>query len=290
MRALASLRSVLVTGCSSGIGLATAAALADAGYAVFAGVRRQEGFAALERMRCHPLLLDVCEEDSIESAVSAIEAAHGQVDVLVNNAGFGQHGALEETPLAAVRRQFEVNTFAPLRLAQRVLPGMRRAGGGRIVNVSSMGGRLGFPGGGAYHGSKYALEAFSDALRWEVAGFGIGVTVIEPGPTLSAFGEVALDSLAHLQPSGNPYDALNASIRAGLEGTFRGEGLAGASSPQEVAQAILATLGDDPAPSRVIVGEIARQLIALRHDGSDAAWDAMLDTMYRRPGSAGDSA
>jgi NAD(P)-dependent dehydrogenase (short-subunit alcohol dehydrogenase family) len=232
------------------------------------------------------LLLDVCDESSMQAAVQTVEAEQGHVDVLVNNAGFGQHGALEETPLEALRRQFEVNAFGPLRLCQLVLPGMRRAGAGRIVNVSSMGGRLGFPGGGAYHGSKYALEAFSDALRWEVAGFGIGVTVIEPGPTLSAFGDAALDSLAHLRETGSPYAALNASIRAGLEGTFHGEGLAGASTPQDVAQAILQALRTDPAPTRVVVGEMARQLIALRAGGSDEAWDAMLDTMYRRPGVA----
>jgi NAD(P)-dependent dehydrogenase (short-subunit alcohol dehydrogenase family) len=278
--------AVLITGCSSGIGKATALALAAAGFTVWAGLRRPEGFAALEAAGCRPLLLDVCDESSMQAAVQAVQAEQGHIDVLVNNAGFGQHGALEETPLEALRRQFEVNAFGPLRLCQLVLPGMRRAGAGRIVNVSSMGGRLGFPGGGAYHGSKYALEAFSDALRWEVAGFGIGVTVIEPGPTLSAFGDAALDSLAHLRETGSPYAALNASIRAGLEGTFHGEGLAGASTPQDVAQAILQALRTDPAPTRVVVGEMARQLIALRAGGSDEAWDAMLDTMYRRPGVA----
>ena len=278
--------AVLITGCSSGIGKATALALAAAGFTVWAGLRRPEGLTALEAAGCRPLLLDVCDESSMQAAVQTVESEQGHIDVLVNNAGFGQHGALEETPLEAVRRQFEVNAFGPLRLCQLVLPGMRRAGAGRIVNVSSMGGRLGFPGGGAYHGSKYALEAFSDALRWEVAGFGIGVTVIEPGPTLSAFGDAALDSLAHLTEVGSPYAALNASIRAGLEGTFHGEGLAGASTPQDVAQAILQALRTDPAPTRVVVGEMARQLIALRAGGSDEAWDAMLDTMYRRPGVA----
>lgn len=277
--------SALVTGCSSGIGMAIARCLLQAGFSVWAGARRPETLQGLVAAGCHPLHIDMCDEQSQRAAVAAVERAHGQVDVLVNNAGFGQHGALEETPLAAVRRQFEVNAFAPLGLCQLVLPGMRRAGVGRIVNISSMGGKLGFPGGGAYHGSKYALEAFSDALRWELAGFGIGVTVIEPGPTLSAFGEAALGSLSHPDASGSPYAALNASIRAGLEGTFRGAGLAGASTPEDVADALLQALRSDPAPARVVVGDMARQLIALRRDSSDEVWDAMLDTMYCRPGS-----
>src|SRR5207302_8923943 len=126
--------------------------------------------------------LDVTSEAPMRDAVAAVEAAEGAVGVLVNNAGYGLHGAVEEADLADVRRQFETNVFGLARLTQLVLPGMRRQGWGRIINVSSMGGRLTFPGGGYYHATKHAVEAISDALRFEVRPFGIDVVVIEPGP------------------------------------------------------------------------------------------------------------
>lgn len=270
----------LVTGCSTGIGAATARSLLAAGHIVWASARDPGSLGPLRAAGCRSVALDLADESSIDMAVTHIEAADGPVRVLVNNAGFGQHGPLELLPSADLRRQFEVNVIGPLALCRRVLPGMRAAGGGRIVNVSSMGGRLGFPGGGAYHGSKYALEALSDALRWEVAGFGIGVTVLEPGPVRSAFGEAALATLPAME---GPYAEFGRSLRAALEGSFRGEGLPGASSPQEVAEAVVRAIAETPAPARVVVGTIAEQMLALRTAQSDAQWDAFMDTLYRRP-------
>jgi len=259
--------------------------LAAAGYAVWATARRPESLATLAAAGCRTLALDVTEDASMRAAIAAVEAAHGHLAVLVNNAGYGQQGPLEETPLADVRQQFEVNVFGPMRLCQLALPAMRAAGRGRIVNVSSMGGVLTFPGGSAYHGSKFAIEGISDVLRWEVAPFGIGVTVIQPGPTLTEYGEAALRSMESLAPgsASGPYGSFMASIKGALEGTFRGTGLAGASTPDDVACAIVESLGVDPAPSRVVVGDMARYLIDLRRSSSDAEWDTTLESMYKRP-------
>ncbi len=273
-------RVALVTGCSSGIGAATTRRLLQQGHRVWASARDRRSLMALEDEGCRSVALDLLDEGSVIRALNTIEARDGPVRVLVNNAGYGQHGPLELTSSEALRRQFEVNVFGPLALCRRVLPGMREAGGGRIVNVSSMGGRLSFPGGGGYHGSKYALEALSDVLRWEVAGFGVGVTVVEPGPVRSAFGEAAL---ATLPPMDGPYAVFGDSLRAALEGSFRGDGLPGASTAEEVAEAIATAIATEPAPSRVVVGTIAEQMLAARAGSSDAQWDAFMDTLYRRP-------
>ena len=136
----------------------------------------------------------------MRAAVAAVEAEHGAVGALVNNAGYSQSGALETLPMERLRAQFETNVFGLVRMCQLVLPGMRAAGRGRIVNVSSMGGKLVFPGGGAYHASKYAVEALSDALRFEVRGFGIRVVIVEPGLITTSFGETAAGSLARRRP------------------------------------------------------------------------------------------
>ena len=173
--------AVLITGCSTGIGRATATRLAGRGLTVYATARRLASIADLEDAGCRTLALDVTDEGSMRAAVEAVETAHEAVGALVNNAGYSQSGAVETLPMERLRAQFETNVFGLVRMCQLVLGGMRRAGRGRIVNISSMGGKLVFPGGGAYHASKYAVEALSDALRFEVNGFGVRVVVVEPG-------------------------------------------------------------------------------------------------------------
>src|SRR3954468_24003689 len=203
--------SVLITGCSSGIGHATAKRLAGKGLTVYATGRRPESIADLEESGCKTLALDVTDEASMKAAVEAVEAAEGAVGALVNNAGYSQSGAIESVPMERLRAQFETNVFGLVRMCQLVLPGMRRRGWGRIVNISSMGGRLTFPGGGAYHGTKYAVEALSDALRFEVRGFGIDVAVIEPGLIKTRFGETAVGSIDMTGEDGDdPYAEFNA--------------------------------------------------------------------------------
>ncbi len=189
-------RPVLITGCSTGIGRATAERLGRAGWNVYATARRPESIADLGAAGCQTLALDVTDEASMSAAVERVRAEAGPVGALVNNAGYSQSGAIETIPMDSVRRQFETNVFGLMRMCQLVLPGMREAGSGRIVNVSSMGGKLTFPGGGVYHATKHAVEAISDALRFEVAGFGVEVVVIEPGLIRTEFGETAVGSIA----------------------------------------------------------------------------------------------
>jgi NAD(P)-dependent dehydrogenase (short-subunit alcohol dehydrogenase family) len=173
---------VLVTGCSSGLGRSTALAFQNAGWRTVATARNPRDIADLQAHGCETLALDVTDEDSRRTAIGVIEQRYGPVGVLVNNAGAGQYGPLEEVPLEHIRQTFEINVFGLLRLSQLVLPGMRTQGRGRIINVSSLAGRVSAAGGGVYHMTKFAVEAMADAMRPEVKPFGIDVINILPGP------------------------------------------------------------------------------------------------------------
>jgi NAD(P)-dependent dehydrogenase (short-subunit alcohol dehydrogenase family) len=199
-------RAVLITGCSSGIGRATSESLAARGWSVYATARNPDSIADLAGLGCKVLALDVTQPDSMAAAVAAVTAAEGRVGVLVNNAGFGLHGAVETTPLEDVRAQFETNFFGLVALTKLVLPGMRAQGWGKIVNMSSMGGKFTLPGGAFYHASKHAVEAFSDALRIELQSFGIDVIVIEPGLIKTEFGDTAAESVRDVQSKGDVED------------------------------------------------------------------------------------
>ena len=193
--------TVLITGCSSGIGRAAAVSLHHAGLRVCATARRLDTLADLASRGIATMALDVTDEASMTAAVAAVEADAGAVGTLINNAGYGLYGPVEQVPMAEIRRQFETNFFGLVRLTQLVLPGMREHRGGRILNVSSMGGRATLPGGAFYHASKYAVEAFSDALRMEVAQFGIDVVLIEPGPVKTPWNDTAAGSLGRRPPA-----------------------------------------------------------------------------------------
>ncbi|MFL5861657.1 MAG: SDR family NAD(P)-dependent oxidoreductase, partial [Solirubrobacteraceae bacterium] len=214
--------AVLITGCSSGIGHATAQRLLDDGYTVYATARRPESLAALSDKGAITLALDVVDESSMEAAVARVTEAEGATGVLINNAGYSQSGAVESVPLADVRRQFETNVFGLIRMCQLVLPGMRARGAGTIVNISSMGGRLTFPGGGVYHATKYAVEAISDALRFEVRGFGVNVVLIEPGLIVTNFGEVAAGSVDAAGETAGPYADFNRHVAATTADAYTG--------------------------------------------------------------------
>ncbi|WP_232701954.1 SDR family oxidoreductase [Halobacterium wangiae] len=178
---------VLTTGCSSGIGRATARRFLAAGWRVWATSRNPADVAELARESCRTAALDVTDAEQVDRVVDAVVERDDRIDCLVNNAGFGQAGAVEEVPVDRLRAQFEVNVFGPVRLVQAVLPHMRAAESGAIVNVSSLLGRVVYPTSGAYAGSKHALEALSDALRMEVAGFGVDVVLVEPGAVRTGF-------------------------------------------------------------------------------------------------------
>jgi NADP-dependent 3-hydroxy acid dehydrogenase YdfG len=280
--------AVLITGCSSGIGEESARRFAANGWTVYATARRPEQLAELERAGCRPLSLDVTDEESMSTAVAAIEAEEGSVGALVNNAGYSLSGAVETLAMDDVRRQFETNVFGLVRMCQLVLPGMRRAGRGRIVNVSSMGGKIVFPGGGAYHATKHAVEAFSDALRFEVAGFGVRVAVIEPGLILTRFGETAAATVAadggEDERAAGPYGEFNARVGATTLAAYEGWMARFGAGPDAVARVIeKAITARNPKP-RYPVTVSARMLLAQRALLGDRAWDAMMRTQFPRPG------
>jgi NAD(P)-dependent dehydrogenase (short-subunit alcohol dehydrogenase family) len=278
-------KAVLITGCSSGIGRATALRLARAGWKVYASARRVESLAELAAAGCQTLALDVCDEDSMAAAVELVEAAEGAVGVLVNNAGYSQGGAVETVPMDAVRRQFETNVFGLVRLTQLALPKMRAQRWGRIVNVGSMGGRLTFPGGGHYHATKYALEAISDALRFEVAGFGIGVVLLEPGLITTEFGETAAGAVAGVSSSveEGPYAGFNAAVGAVTKGAYEGPMRRLGGGPEKVAGAIEKAIAARRPPARVAITPSAKVTIAMRKLMSDRAWDAAMRRQFPQP-------
>ena len=276
-------KAVLITGCSSGIGWATAKYLSDVGWRVYATARDVEKIAPLGESGCRLLALDVTDEDSMASAVGEVEREEGAVGALVNNAGFSQSGAVEAVPMEKVRRQFETNVFGLVRMCQRVLPGMRVQGYGRIVNLSSMGGKLTLPGAGFYHASKYAVEAISDALRYEVAGFGIKVSVVEPGLIRSGFADAAVGSMN--EQDDGPYAGFDEAVaRVTTENYERGPISRLAGEPEAVAEAIERAISAGKPRSRYAVTPSAHLFMGLRRLLPDGAWDATLRTTYPQPG------
>jgi NAD(P)-dependent dehydrogenase (short-subunit alcohol dehydrogenase family) len=278
-------KAVLITGCSSGIGRATALRLAGAGWRVYATARRPESLAELKEAGAQTLALDVTDESSMAAAVDTVEQAEGAVGVLINNAGYSQSGAIETVPIDAVRRQFETNIFGLVRLTQLVLPKMRAQRWGKIVNLGSMGGRLSFPGGGHYHATKHALEAISDALRFELRGFGIDVVLLEPGLITTEFGEAATASMAGATISGDddPYATFNATVGAVTKGAYDGPMRVLGAGPERVAKVIERTLKRRRPPTRITITPSAKLMIGLRRLLPDRAWEAAMRGQFPQP-------
>jgi NAD(P)-dependent dehydrogenase (short-subunit alcohol dehydrogenase family) len=275
--------AVLITGCSSGTGRATAERLAASGRPVYATARRTDAIADLTDRGCTILPLDVCDDDSMIAAVERVEADHGAVGALVNNAGYGEYGAVEEIPPERVRRQLETNVIGPMRLTQLALPKMRAGGNGRIVNIGSMGGRFTFPGGAWYHASKHALEALSDALRYELAPFGVRVVLIEPGIIGTGFGDVATDALRGSAASG-PYGPLHAAVDAKMHAVYHGSvRTSGGGPPERVAKIVERALTVRRPKARYRVTASAHLLIATRRWTTDRMWDALMRRQFRVP-------
>ena len=298
----------LITGCSSGIGRATALSLHQAGFTVYATARRTEALSDLSDRGLRTLALDVTDEQSMTTAVATVAAEAGAVAVLINNAGYGLYGPVEQLPMAEIRRQFETNFFGLVRLTQLVLPGMRRQGRGRILNVSSMGGRITLPGGAFYHASKYAVEAFSDALRMEVAQFGIDVVLIEPGPVKTPWNDVAAGSLstatapaaagaapagaagAGAAPAGGAAAADGDAYReykAAVGASF-GRAQAGlfgrlGSTPEDIAKVITQAVTARRPRARYLINPVAKSLVAMNRVLPARAYDSMLRRQYGLP-------
>jgi NAD(P)-dependent dehydrogenase (short-subunit alcohol dehydrogenase family) len=277
-------KAVLITGCSSGIGHATAEHLASRGWRVYASARKPDSIADLEDQGCSTLALDVTDEESMQSAVKAVEDEHGAVGVLVNNAGYSQSGAIEDVPMDEVRRQFETNVFGLARMCQLVLPGMRRQHWGRIVNLSSMGGRFTFPGGGYYHATKHAVEAISDALRFEVAGFGVQVMIIEPGLIRTGFGEAAVGSIRGGVTGDGPYAEFNSAVAESTKSVYEEGPLARlGGGPETVAHAVEKAITARRPKTRYKVTPSARMILTTRRLLPDRAWDSFLRSQFPQP-------
>lgn len=266
----------LVTGGSSGIGEATARAFLAKGFTVYAVARRVDRMSALEPEGVLTFAMDVTDDASMVAGIERIITEQGRIDVLVNNAGYGSYGAVEDVPIDEARRQFEVNVFGLARLVQLVTPHMRSRRSGRIINISSVGGKFYEPFGAWYHATKFAVEGFSDSLRMELRPFGIKVVLIEPGPIRTEWNEIARDSL--LERSGDgPYADWARKAHGVLE---RFDDPTRASSPEEVADKIVkATLAKRPA-ARYPVGRGARVLTTSRDLLPDRVFDEAVSRMY----------
>ena len=275
-------KAVLITGCSSGIGEATARRLAASGWTVYATARRPEAIEHLAKDGCRTLALDVTEEASMRAAVDEVVRAEGAVGVLVNNAGYSQGGAVEQVAMQDVRRQFETNVFGAIRMAQLTLPGMRAQHWGKVVNLGSMGGRLTFPGGGLYHATKYALEALSDAMRFEVKGFGVDVVLIEPGLITTEFANNALVA-AEEDGAENPYANFEAKVAVLTKGVYESPVRHLGGGPEVVAKAIEKAITRRRAPTRVPVTASARLSIMQRRLTPDRLWDAAMRSQFPQP-------
>jgi len=263
---------VLITGASSGIGEATAMLLNKEGCRVYGAARRLEKMEHLQALGIRVIKMDMTKDDQIVAGVETIIKEQGKIDILVNNAGYGSYGAIEDVPLEEARRQFEVNIFGLARLCQLVLPHMRRNNYGKIVNISSMGGKLYAPLGGWYHATKYALEGLSDCMRMETKEFGIDVIIIEPGIIKSEWGDIAIDSM--VKTSGSTSYSKLAQAAAKL---FKKAYAHPRSSPPDViAQVILKAVTSKRPKTRYVAGHMARTYLFFRKMLSDKIFDKMM--------------
>ena len=285
-------RVALVTGGSSGIGERTAARLQEAGFVVYAVARRVERMQGLADAGVRAFAMDVTDDDSMTSGIRRILDEAGRIDVLVNNAGYGEYGAVEEVPIDEARRQFEVNLFGLARLTQLVTPGMREravdplAQRSRIVNISSIGGKFYEPMGAWYHAAKFAVEGFSDSLRIELAPHGIDVVIIEPGPIRTEWGAISRQSLTE-RSRGGPYEHQAEQVARVLR---RADGRLVGGSADHVARKVVRAVQSNTPRARYPVGRGAGTIVRGRRLLPDAAYDYLIKTAYGLRGrSAGRS-
>ena len=262
---------VLITGASSGMGKETAKTLIQEGYTVYTAARRVEKMDDLKRLGGIPLKMDVTKEDEMVAGIEQIKANHGGVDILINNAGFGQYGPMEDTPLDKARYQFEVNLFGMARLTQLVLPYMRQKKAGKIINISSMGGKIYTPLGSWYHATKHAVEGWSDCLRFELAPFGIDVIIIEPGMISTGFMDVVSGTI--------PSESVNGPYKEIVQSLANAEGGMSASPPSVIANTISRAIKTNRPRTRYLVGAMARPLVNMRRLLGDRGYDWMFRRM-----------
>ncbi len=265
----------LVTGASSGIGREICLKLLSNGYTVYAAARRVEKMQDLKNAGAHLIQMDITVEEDVKKTVENILADSGRIDILVNNAGFGSYGAMEDTSLSDARYQFEVNLFGLARLTQLVLPSMRQQKSGKIVNISSMGGKMYTLLGSWYHATKHALEGWSDCLRLELAPLGIQVIIIEPGAIQTDFGKVAIAPM--MERSGHSaYAKLAGKAKKMMVNAYE---KGGASPPSVIAEAVYTALQAKKPKTRYVAGKYARLMICLRTLLGDRLFDKLVMSM-----------
>ena len=269
-------RTVLITGASSGIGKETAKQLVEGGYTVYTAARRVEKMEDLKELGCVPLKMDITSDEDVTAVVDRIREERGGVDILINNAGFGTQGSIEETSLKDARYQFDVNLFGLARLTQLILPYMRENRFGKIINISSVGGKIYAPLGGWYHATKHALEGWSDCLRTEVAQFGIDVVIVEPGAIGTEFNDVLVGPMLERSGEG-PYRELAhgfANYLREMESRPNGS-----SPPSVIADTIVKALNARRPKTRYAAGKLAKPILFARRWTSDRTFDRLVGSM-----------
>ncbi|MBQ4507690.1 MAG: SDR family NAD(P)-dependent oxidoreductase [Paludibacteraceae bacterium] len=269
---------ILITGASSGIGYDTAAALAQQGHKVYAAARRVERMEPLCKYGVIPMRMDVTDGQSMQRGVQSVLSNEGRIDVLINNAGYGFFGAVENVPIDDARNQMEVNLFGLARLCQLVLPAMRAQHSGRIINTSSVAGKSVFYYGAWYHVSKYAVEAFSDALRMEVKPFGIDVVIIEPGAIKTDWGAIAAGHLAETS-EGTAYAGTGKMMAENLRNMYQSPSLSDAAV---VRKAICRAVNARCPRTRYRIGHLSGTIVFFHWLLPTRWWDAMMRMMGKR--------
>ncbi len=262
----------VVTGASSGIGKETALELSKNGFTVYAGARRIEKMQGLLENGIYPVALDVTSEESMKQCINEILQKEKHIDVLVNCAGYGSYGAIEDVPMQEAQRQFDVNVFGLARIIQLVLPGMRERRYGKIVNVSSMGGKIWTRFGGWYHATKFAVEGFSDCLRLELEPFGIDVIVVEPGGIKTDWGFIAANHLREVSKGGAYEEAAN-KVADGIVRNYTGMHL---SSPTVIAKTIRKAVTVKRPKTRYLVGFMAKPMVLMKNLFGDRVYDKVV--------------
>jgi len=272
------MKTVLVTGASAGIGKTTVELLLQlGGYKVYAAARRVEKMDELKAVGAIPIYMDVTDNQSMEEGIKRISKESGGVDILINNAGYGSLGSVEEVPIEEAKRQFEVNIFGLARLTQLVIPYMRKKSEGKIVNISSIGGKIYEPLGGWYHSTKFALEGLSDCMRLELKGFGIDVIVVQPGPIRSEWGDIAMDNLTK-SSGGGPYKSIVAGMKKNFKNFYSEKR---SSLPDEVARIIIKSIKARKPKSRYPAGKNAALILLGRKLFSDRIFDFFMLSMTK---------
>lgn len=265
-------KTVLVTGASSGIGKMIAQELQTAGFKVYAAARRVDKMADLKAFGIIPIALDLTNDESVTKCVNTILTAEESIDVLVNNAGYGSYGAIEDVPLSEGRRQFEVNLFGMARLIQLVTPTMRKNHYGKIVNISSMGGKIWTKFGGWYHATKYAVEGMSDCLRLELKPFGIDVIVVEPGGIKTNWGIIAAENLKKTSANGAYADMANKTAD-GMIKNYSGNML---SKPELIAKTVRKSVTKRKPRTRYLIGFGAKAMVWTHKIFGDKVFDSVI--------------